>query len=335
MPNETAPLVSLLIPVYGVELYIEECLRSVLQQEYDFLEIILIDDCSPDQSIPLAEQVISRDNIYNHGVRIIRHEQNLGQSGARQTAVSAARGEFIMFLDSDDYFLSPFAVKKTIDCMQAEQADMALFNYIELFKRTQRTSRIPAIKEPTALVHAFLRGDTPAYLWNKCFRRDAFIRNANLWEIGNNMWEDMQNVVPYTLSVRRIAYIDQSLVAYRRTNERSVTLDPSHKNVASMQRVVRFLEQLFAERSTGEELEAYKRSCSSAYHQIEVGVLCHSSYDDFCRLLKGNDALWAYIGQMKGMAGYFLRGASLFYRLRLAPLGYALLLCKEFLQKIR
>ncbi|KGN97253.1 hypothetical protein HQ36_07840 [Porphyromonas gingivicanis] len=333
-PNEP-PLVSLLIPIYGVENYIEECLHSVLRQTYTPLEIILVDDCSPDRSVERAKRLIAQENKHNHQIHLLRHEKNLGIAGARITALKKAQGELLFFLDSDDYFLSPYAIEKSVECMLREQADMLIFNYTELFKKSRRRSTLPRIYDSKELVHALLEGATPAYFWNKVFRRNLFLEKANFFQLGNNMWEDMQNVVPYSLSVQRIAYIEESFVAYRRTNERSVTLDPSHKNVTSMKKVIGFLENLFIERLGEEQAQTFAASFAVAYHTIDIGVLCNASYQDFSTLIRNNPELHAHIRRMPRMSGYFLRWALLCHQLHLTPLSFLVVRSKEFLQKRR
>ena len=94
--------ISIIIPVYGVEPYIEDCLRSVMKQDYSGpLECILVDDCSPDQSIYIAKQVLKE---YHGSInfRIVTHERNKGLSGARNTGIKESTGEYVYFLDSDD-----------------------------------------------------------------------------------------------------------------------------------------------------------------------------------------------------------------------------------------
>ena len=94
--------VSIIIPVYNVEAYIEDCIASVMAQDYEQLEVLIVDDCTPDQSISIVEKMISG---YEgpHTYRIIRHAKNGGQSAARNSGISEAAGELIYFLDSDDY----------------------------------------------------------------------------------------------------------------------------------------------------------------------------------------------------------------------------------------
>ena len=99
-------MVSIIVPVYGVEAYIEKCLYSIEKQSYQNIECILVDDCTTDNSMIIVNNFIRnkshRSNIY----KIVTHEQNRGLSAARNTGVKYAIGDFIYFLDSDDYITS-------------------------------------------------------------------------------------------------------------------------------------------------------------------------------------------------------------------------------------
>lgn len=97
MSTARSPLVSIVIPVYNVEQYVDECLESVRQQTYENLEIIVVEDCSTDNSLKALEP-----HLGDERVRLIRHQQNGGLSAARNTGIEAATGEYLMFVDSDD-----------------------------------------------------------------------------------------------------------------------------------------------------------------------------------------------------------------------------------------
>lgn len=101
--------ISIIIPVYGVEKYIERCLRSLFRQDFSgYLECILVDDCSPDASIAVAKELIE-DYSGNICFKILRHEFNKGLSATRNTGFAEATGDYVFFLDSDDE-LMPDAV---------------------------------------------------------------------------------------------------------------------------------------------------------------------------------------------------------------------------------
>ena len=95
--------VSICVPVYGVEKYIERCARSLFEQTYEDVEYVFVDDCTQDRSVELLQNVIENYPSRKDKVRIIHHKSNIGLGEARNTAVAASTGEFIMHVDSDDY----------------------------------------------------------------------------------------------------------------------------------------------------------------------------------------------------------------------------------------
>lgn len=99
--NNTSPLISVIIPVYNVELYLRECVDSVLNQTYTNLEVILVDDGSPDNCPAICDEYAAKDNR----VRVI-HKENGGLSDARNVGINEATGKYVLFLDSDDYLYS-------------------------------------------------------------------------------------------------------------------------------------------------------------------------------------------------------------------------------------
>jgi glycosyltransferase involved in cell wall biosynthesis/SAM-dependent methyltransferase len=104
------PKVSIVIPFYGVEAFIEDCIKSVLAQDYENLEIIFVDDRSPDNARAIVERYMGRDER----ISLITHEVNQGLGPARNTGVKHATGEYLFFLDSDDYFANPRAISKLV-----------------------------------------------------------------------------------------------------------------------------------------------------------------------------------------------------------------------------
>lgn len=93
------PKISIIIPVYNVEKYLAECLDSCINQTLKDIEIICVDDCSPDNSIKILEEYQQKDSR----IKIIRHEKNRNLGGARNTGLENATGEYVWFVDSDDY----------------------------------------------------------------------------------------------------------------------------------------------------------------------------------------------------------------------------------------
>ena len=114
--------ISIIIPIYKVEPYIERCIQSVLRQTYRDLEIILVDDCTPDRSMEMAKACIEQSPLSKDLKFIfLRHEQNRGLSVARNTGMEAATGEYVMFIDSDDHI--------TDDCVETLVKPLEDFSY--------------------------------------------------------------------------------------------------------------------------------------------------------------------------------------------------------------
>ena len=103
MKNTEPYTVSILVPVYGVEKYIDRCARSIFEQTYHDLDIVFVDDCTPDKSIEILNRVLEDYPERKEQTRILRHDHNRGLSAARNTAVAAATGTFLTHVDSDDW----------------------------------------------------------------------------------------------------------------------------------------------------------------------------------------------------------------------------------------
>lgn len=90
---------SIVIPVYNTAIYLKECLESIINQTYSEIEIICVDDCSPDNSAEIIKEYAAKDSR----IKYIKHTENKFQGGARNTGINAAEGSYITFVDSDDY----------------------------------------------------------------------------------------------------------------------------------------------------------------------------------------------------------------------------------------
>lgn len=104
------PLVSIIVPVYNVELYIERCILSIIRQVYKNWECVIVNDCTPDQSVDILKQVIQSHGELEDRFKFICHVNNKGLSAARNSGILKAQGDYIYFLDSDDYI--------SVDCIQ-------------------------------------------------------------------------------------------------------------------------------------------------------------------------------------------------------------------------
>ena len=122
--------VSVIIPIYNVEQYIEECIASVAAQTYKDFDIIAINDCSTDSSLEILRECIDKYNSPKDRISIIDHERNRGISAARNTGILHSTAEYVYFLDSDDT-ITPDCLEKLVKAslQHGKSMDMVVGNY--------------------------------------------------------------------------------------------------------------------------------------------------------------------------------------------------------------
>ncbi len=172
------PTISVIIPVYKVERYLDACVASVVGQTYPDLEIILVDDGSPDNCPALCDAWAAKDTR----IRVI-HRSNGGLSAARNSGLDICTGEYIAFVDSDDR-LEPETLERALRAQQRSCADLVLFHYLCTDENDQPLpDRTPADREEEALTPSqfwekfFASGDACTYYvvaWNKLYRAELF-----------------------------------------------------------------------------------------------------------------------------------------------------------------
>lgn len=214
-------LVSILIPVYGVEKYIERCARSLFEQTYDNLEYIFVDDCSPDNSIAILKKVMEDYPRRKGQVRIIRHERNRGLAAARNTALDAMQGSFLSHVDSDDY-LDRDAIRLLVNKQVETGADIVTGNYYivgsnEIEKQFE--SECEDKQEMLAKTLSFPAGTHVVWrrLINSRLYKDYHIRPKE----GVDNGEDCQQISQLVYFANKVARINDHIYYYNRTNEYS------------------------------------------------------------------------------------------------------------------
>lgn len=165
------PQISVIVPVYNVQRYLPACLDSVLGQEGCTLEVILIDDGSTDRSGVICDEYAARDSR----IRVI-HQANAGAAAAKNEGLRLAAGEFLAFLDSDD-FLEPGAYRYMLDQLDAHDADVIQCAFRNVF--TDRSEDVVTVEDFTVYetgeyLARYTQDWTCGLLWDKLYRRELF-----------------------------------------------------------------------------------------------------------------------------------------------------------------
>lgn len=175
-------LITVIVPIYNVEDYLPKCIDSILCQTYSDLEIILIDDGSHDNSPKICDSYAKKDKRIH-----VIHKANGGLSDARNAGLDIAKGEYISFVDSDDY-IEPKMYEKMYTFMEDKQADICICGYHEV---DENGSVLKSIKQPDQTVsredifHVLMQENVfYAIMCNKLFARHVFENNGHRFPVG-------------------------------------------------------------------------------------------------------------------------------------------------------
>lgn len=203
-------VISVIVPVYNVETYLGECLDSILNQDYDKLEVILIDDGSKDSSGSICDAYAARDSR----VRVI-HQKNGGAAAAKNAGLRGATGEYLSFVDSDDY-LEPNAYGYMVEVLRSQKADAVQFAFREVWK-TGAEDRVIYKGRDAVDSGEYLRRLTKDYscalLWNKLYRRSIY--DGIFFEEGHKI-DDEYFTYRGFLQDRKIVFDDRIIYNYRK-----------------------------------------------------------------------------------------------------------------------
>lgn len=210
---------SYIIPVYNVEKYLRQCIDSVLAQSFDDYEIILVDDESPDGCPKICDEYAEK---YPDTIKAI-HQKNKGLAGARNSGMKIARGEYICFVDSDDYFGADgmaFLYQKAVEF----DADILQNSYICLEENSGESYNVQsAIPTNTLLSHGDMQDivcrnstqRTTIFVWRNLYKRSFLFKNNLKFDEKLRMIEDSPFNTQAFLMAERFVCIDKPIYTYR------------------------------------------------------------------------------------------------------------------------
>jgi len=319
-------LVSVIIPVYKVEPYIIRCIDSVLNQTYRQIEVILVDDCSPDCSMDLAKDFI-RESPKSQDLKFLflQHDHNRGLSAARNTGIKAATGDYIYFLDSDDEItndcielLLKESVGGIIDVVFAGNVEVREDNECMCFPLEDYY-----IYDSYEIIKAFTNGKIAIIAWNKLVKRKIVQERELLFKEGvineDELWTFL--LVNNISSIRYMAKV--TYIYYIHPN--SISTGPiNHLKIDSL---VAIIEEMTLFLNSGKILQC-KKNIDYIQHKrlIWLSTIIRSKitwkekwayFLRFCSLPIGNNMrfLWIFTtSQMTNLLYPYRRNVSLWIR---------------------
>lgn len=232
---ESEEKVSILVPIYGVEKYIERCAVSLFEQTYRNIEYIFVNDCSKDYSLEVLEQVLHKYPQRRNQVKVINHEVNRGLAAARNTACENMTGRYFIHVDSDDA-LETNAVETLYNLASKNNSDLVVFGHKKCFPdgHTIVASRENIPVDKIDYLKNILYRDCGITMWGKFISSKVYIENGIKAVEGINYGEDyvtLPKVVYYSKNILNCS--DLSLYRFTQVNTSSYTgqkFNESHLN---------------------------------------------------------------------------------------------------------
>lgn len=224
------PRFSVIVPAFKVQGYLRECLDSVLSQSFTDLEVIGVDDCSPDGSGRILDEYAARDDR----VRAVHLPHNVGLGRARNAGVELARGDYLLFLDSDDSYLpgALAAIARRLD--RTGDPDVLVFDHVRTYWWGRSARSVFRDLLASAGTETFNVFERPEYLhlfavaWNKAYRREFYTGQGLLFDPG--LYEDAPLAYKAMVSAERVACLDHPCVAYRQRRQGAITKTPGRRH---------------------------------------------------------------------------------------------------------
>lgn len=252
MDTNHSPFLSIIVPVYNVEKYLHECVDSILGQDFTDFELILVDDGSPDNCPAICDEYAEKDNRV-----IVIHKENGGLSSARNAGIDICKGEYIWFIDSDDYIREDCLQKM---CIQLDKSDpdLLLFGYNQLNDRDRSIIRVDyrgdKVVTPIELI------SSGKYLDSACM----YVSKAKIWlqnglrfceGIIHEDFEVFPRVVGYASRIEYLHHLETELNPYYyRIREGSIvrrnTLDHYSLQMHSTYEIQKNWDKLFGQVNT-------------------------------------------------------------------------------------
>ncbi|KUG10431.1 MULTISPECIES: glycosyltransferase family 2 protein [Elizabethkingia] len=251
--------VSVIIPVFKVERFVERCCRYLFEQTLESAEFIFVDDCSPDNSVSIINKVLEEYPERKDDVQIVKHAINKGLPSARNSGLKIASGEYIFHCDSDDWLeknalslLYEEAIEKNVDAVWCDWYLSFKNNERYMSQRPEQEDIISGLK----CVKLMLDGKIRYNVWNKLVKRELYKTNEIQFPDGYGMGEDM-TMIKVLAFADKVSYLPIALYHYIRLNEEAFTQNTTEQHLKQIQYNVNDIVSFLNKKYKKEDIEKY------------------------------------------------------------------------------
>lgn len=287
----TEPKISVVIPVYNVEKYITQCVESILRQDYSSVEILLVDDGSKDASPELCDRLAEKCTDIK-----VFHISNGGASAARNIGLSHATGEYVYFMDSDDFWGSDVTMLARLMerlVKAGDKADFLMFNFDYYYQEDDQYRPAPLYQETVLaagskeerVIQLIKSGLFPMMAWNKIIKKEVLLKNHIRFQEGT-VAEDIPWFIELLESSLDFVVVNERLITYRKQVAGAVTRTFSEKKYTDLWRIIKEGAGEWRKRSGLSELRAAMLSFFAYEYSILLGMTRGFDKKNFKRYIR-------------------------------------------------
>ena len=277
---------SIIIPVYNVKCYLEQCINSVLLQTFEDFEIILVNDGSTDGSSVLCDTISQNDKR----IRVI-HKENGGLSSARNAGLKASMGEYVLFLDSDDYWTYSGLLSDAFGIINQTKADLIIFDYSSDLKKINNK-----ISNSELEYSFFKMSKEEAFRTLSCLSKirssacdkiykSSIIKQDNFLFEEGVFSEDIDWTARVLIATTKICIIDRYAYYYR-PNQNSITHNKQRKNIVDLAERIRIIVEYSKPIKSKPFYEWFMNYCSYQYITFLNTVSMYEGKEDISDVIK-------------------------------------------------
>ena len=270
-------MISIIIPIYNVEKYLDECLTSVMNQTYKNFEVILVNDGTKDNSIEIVNKFISKHN----NIKLVNKE-NGGLGSARNVGINHARGKYLIFIDSDDYIEATY-IEKLYTEIEKSKSDIVICGINKYYENSKNIEpvnlEVENNKSYSSLeaIKLLFTNKIFCHAWNRIYRKELFINNNILFPEGK-LYEDILPAVKLISKSKKISFIKENLYYYR-IREGAITSSKNIKAIEDYNYAIDKVNKYISTSVYEESLKSEKVNFNISYTLSSLDML--SIYTDY------------------------------------------------------
>ena len=234
--------ISVIIPVYNASATLSHCLKSLSLQTYRHLELLFVDDCSTDDSLQILTSFAEQHSDKGLLIKVIHHDYNRGVASARNTALEQATGDYVYYVDADD-FIEPNTLELLGNEVKKNDLDILGHEWYLTFSSNERYMKQPPYNTPEEALRNMMCGVMRWNLWLFLVRRSLYVENHIRFMDQMNMGEDMMVMMKLFACAKKVSILHFPFYHYEQSNINSLTKNYSQEHINQVTNNVYEVEQ--------------------------------------------------------------------------------------------